>query len=661
VSAGAGDSHRTIRFSLWACLFLVVAFRFAEPFLDGDLFWHMAYARQMLARGTLIPDHTAFSWTPATDTMIYCAWAAELWLYWLWTWLGPWSLFALRYIVVLGVVALAARYARVAGMGRAVIVPAVLVLFVLMSNVGTIIKPELFSFFFLNVVVWIYFRAKVARANGRDPAAAFYVVPAIVAVWVNHHGGFILAAPFLAATAAGEWLNARASRALAFSKASLKHLVCAWALCGVAVTLTPYGVRYPIQLVQDYVLGRTPRPDVAWNAAHQAVFSRATLSLHLAEFLAILGGALLVLLVSLARKARDTERVDWSVVLLNAIYLALYLPQLRTTYAWPVIGTYSVFYLLFLLSRLAGSDRERLEMRSLWTQGAFASLGIGLAIFLSARAVYEARYRPLDKSWLGFGISDVNPVAEAEFLAAARVGPRLYNIFDSGGYLLWRLDPAYKVMTDSRSFPYLSWFDEQRRFTDGEIFDEFLRKYPADVAVIDLTKELTVRHFLNAPNWRLVYFGPTAAIFATSAVTIPAAAIAVAPDRFRELRNPATAERVFHFATLAGDFRVAWQALDQLEARHRRSVETDVLRSAEAYRDAHRAIRSGDFVRARQLFAAGLRGPVVSRRDARILELLRTVDQTQRSPATAAAIALELKELAAEDPKDPRSPLRTSK
>ncbi len=593
---GADVPDRRASLVLWGCLVLVVAFHFAEPFLDGDLFWHMAYARQMLQRGTLVPDHTAFSWTPTSNTMIYCAWAAEMWLYWLWEHLGPWSLFALRYVVVLGAVVLAAGYARAAGIGRSVFVPASLVLFALMVHAGTIVKPELFSFVFLNVVAWIYFEAKLTRANGGRPAAIFYLVPAVVAVWVNHHGGFLLIAPFLLATAAGELLNARASRALAFSKRSLAHLVSGWALCGLAVTLTPYGFRYPVQLFQDYVLGMTPRPDVAWNAAHQTVFARATLSLHFAEFLVILGGALIGLVVHLARKGRAGARMDWAIVILNASYLALYVPQLRTTYAWPVVGAYSIFYLLFLLSSPGSSRADRAgsavpRAPAIRGEAAFAGVAIGLALFLSGRAVYEARYRPLDRSWLGFGISDGNPVAEAEFLAAAHLGPRLYNIFDSGGYLLWRLDPAYKVMTDSRSFPYLSWFDDQYRFTNGEIFDEFLRKYPADVAVIDLAKGALLRNFLNAPEWRLVYFGPAAAVFTKTGVTIPSSAYLVAPGRFQNLRNPATAVRVFDFAKLAGDFPTAWDVLRQLETRHHRSLEPGVLQSALAYRNAHQAPR----------------------------------------------------------------------
>ena len=59
---------------LCAALVIVIAMRYAEPILDGDLFWHFAYAQQMVERHTLIPDATLYSWTPVDGRKIYCAW-----------------------------------------------------------------------------------------------------------------------------------------------------------------------------------------------------------------------------------------------------------------------------------------------------------------------------------------------------------------------------------------------------------------------------------------------------------------------------------------------------------------------------------------------------------------------------------------------------------
>lgn len=241
----------------------------------------------------------------------------------------------------------------------------------------------------------------------------------------------------------------------------------------------------------------------------------------------------------------------------------------------------------------------------------------------------------------------MNPVAEAEFLAAAKLPPKLYNLFDSGGYLLWRLDPRYKMMVDQRSFPYLSWYDDQRRFTRGETFDAFLAKYPADVAVIDLANPIVLRPFATSPAWTLAYFGPAAAVFVKTGTWIYAAAQSVRPDRFASLRNPMTALYVFDFAVLAGDLSVAWTALDQMEKQHRFVLDAKVLAAAAEYREGYRALAAGRFQEASARLSRALGDRPLSPRDRRIRELLGRVPTTPDGDgAVVDAIAAELRSLA---------------
>ena len=238
-------------------LLVVIAIRFAEPILDGDLFWHMAYAQQMLARHTLVPHHAIYSWTPAANSMIYCAWFSEFFFHWLWTHLGLASLFVFRYVCVLASMAMLWSYARKRGLASDPLTWLVLMVVLLASVAGTILKPELFSFVFLNAIVCAFFQWK------RDGQPRWlYAVPVIMLVWVNSHGAFTMAAPFLLATFAGEALNRSLTR----------HLIISWALSGVAVLVTPYGWRYPWELLGSLT---TSRPDIAWNDAHQSIFSAA--------------------------------------------------------------------------------------------------------------------------------------------------------------------------------------------------------------------------------------------------------------------------------------------------------------------------------------------------------------------------------------------------
>jgi hypothetical protein len=644
-------------------LTVVVGLRYAEPILDGDLFFHLAYARQILDSGSLVPDHTLYSWTPASNAMVYCNWASELVLAALWRGFGPPALFALRYAVVGGTLLLLWLNARrtgalAGGVAAAALVFLILTLVAVGERAGTLVKPDLFSLLFLHLVLWSYFRAKA------DPARAgvLWLVPLIMVLWANSHGGFILLAPFLALSAAGELLNRRFSPHCALPRPALRRLFAAWSLCGVAVLATPYGWRYPRQLVDEYLLHRTPRPDTAWNNAYQAVLAWPNLAaehLPLVVSMALVLGALLAVQSGLAASG---ARADWSIVLVNAAYVPLYLLYLRSTSWWPVVFGWSAVALLAQLARLraAGLLAGLPERAAAGLRAAAATAAVLATLWLSARTVRAAILQPAAESWLGFGIGYVNPVVEAEYLARrplsaaerARQATRLYNIFDSGGYLLWRLYPRYRVMTDSRSFPYLSWFLDQYRFTNGYGFADFLARYPADLAVIDHEKERCQRNFLESPDWRPVFYGPTAAIFVRrGAERAGETSSPPAHGGIDHLRNAATALMVFDFAAAAGDRPQAWSALAQLEGPLRRQVAASHLDVRRAYRDAWRAQARGDFERARNLLRQGLVNRNASDGDKRALLLLdrRAAALAAGRPRDALLAEDALRALAASD------------
>jgi hypothetical protein len=576
---------------------------FAEPFQDGDLFWHMAYARQMLERGTLQLDHTTFSWTPTSNQMIYCAWASELILHALWEHAGIWSLFALRYLVVAVAAGLQWDLARRLGLARQPLTYLMLLVSVLAARSGTLIKPELFSLLFMNLVVWAFFRGKLAARAGKSPAAWFYLVPVLVALWVNFHGAFILAAPFLLAVAIGEAINLRLAPANALPIRACGHLLGAWALCGAATLANPYGARYPAQLFQDYVLSHTPRPDVVWNQAYRSVFdvSAGQSGLTLVHLLVVIFLLLAGVFALHAMTAPRGARMDCALLLANLASIPLFLLYIRATPFWPPVFAGTFFYLaseeFAALPKPEAPPLARLARSLVPTFGAALAFAI-----IGGMAVIDARRHPSENCWLGFGIGYWNPVPEAEFLAASRLGPRLINLFDTGGYLLWRLAPRYQVMTDQRSFPYLGWFEEQYRFSNGEIFDDFLAAHPCNVAVIDLVKEPVWRQFLHAQEWQPAYYGPTAAVFLRKGTPRESVAADPAPSRFDRLRNAATAFRVFGFAKAVGDFATAWKIETQLATRLRFQIAPEDFQSVHQYREAHRALRERDYALATRLF-----------------------------------------------------------
>ena len=596
----------------------VLAIRYAEPILDGDLFWHLKYAEQMFIRGTAIPDHTLYSWTPATGDTIYCAWLGELLIYGLYHLGGLPILFAFRYLCLVVAGALLLTTERSRGIPRTPIL-AIVLLSLLAARGGTIIKPEILSFVAFQLVVFTYCVARNADRSGADPRGLFFLIPLIVVVWVNAHGGFIIAAPFFAATMLGEILMRWRRADAALSTDGLKSMFVAWALSAFAVFMTPYGWHYPAQLLADYVLHTGPRVGESWNTAYQSLLTLDGFS-EFREY-GVIMAAVTAGLMLLAR--RHLKQTNWGLLLAIVIYVPLFLLYARAAFFLAVVFGYASLDLLAvvkLATKRCSADERGLapgERRWRFVDG-FSALSI---IVVSAVAMYSARLAEKG-SWIGFGVSYVNPVVEADFLSASRLGPRLYNIFDSGGYLLWKLDPAYKVMIDPRFFPYKPWFSDLYSFSTGKVFTEFQQKYPADTAIIDIDRIGVLKNFLQSPEWKLVFYGPTSAIFTPRTVADDKFPAAFAKYRFDRLRNAQTALNVFDFATVIGDYPTAWKVLAQIETTLRPQIDRESLQRATALRDGYRLLATRDYDRAQAMFLLASKRPMQGWREPVIVKLI---------------------------------------
>ena len=284
-------------------LFAVILVRYAEPILDGDVFWHLAYAQQMLEHHTLVPDPTLYSWTPVNNQMIYCAWLSELALLGIWKVFGLSGLFVMRYLVIAAIAGFFWSTIRRAQFSLSPAALLVILMLVVTAYSGSMQKPEMFSLLFFHSALWCYFRAKSAVLSGDDPRRWLYLFPLITLIWANTHGAHVLLAPLLVATAVGEILTWRFSPDIAFSRRQLMHLGIAWTLCAVAVCLTPYGIRYPLQNLIELFAWGSDRPDGVWNISNFPIYATgATHLLSQPQIFAILAAAVIVLFVANAKR-----------------------------------------------------------------------------------------------------------------------------------------------------------------------------------------------------------------------------------------------------------------------------------------------------------------------------------------------------------------------
>jgi hypothetical protein len=617
-AARAAERMLALALVVWAIG--VLAIRYAEPILDGDLFWHLKYAAQMIARGTLIPDHTLYSWTPTSSATIYCAWLGEFLLYGLYQLGGLTALFAFRYLCLALIGGLLLGYGASRGAPR--LQTQAIVLTSLLAGIGGMnIKPEMLSFLAFHLILFAYCMARIADREGRDARAGFFLVPLIMVAWVNAHGGFILAAPFFAAILFGEismrWRKADA----ALSKRGFQAMLVAWALSALAVVATPYGWRYPAQLIADYALHTGPRVGESWNTAYQSLLADKGFS-ELRDYGLVMAALAVWLLLSARRRLAAT---DWGLQLSVLVYVPLFFLYNRSTFYLAAVFGYAALDMLAVAAAAAkaGAPRKNRPVPTAAgpSQRAAGAITVLSMIVVGAIAIRAARLAEKG-SWIGFGISYANPVVEADFLAASDLGPRLYNIFDSGGYLLWRLDPAYKVMIDPRFFPYKDWFGDLYSFSTGRNFADFQRRYPADTAIIDLDRVDVLRNFFQSPDWKLVFYGPTSAIFVRRATSDDRYPARFAEDRFDHLRNAQTALNLFDFATVVEDYPTAWKVLDQIETTLRPRVERQSLDRASALRDGYSLLAADDYDRALTAFRLAARRPIRGSREVMIVALI---------------------------------------
>jgi hypothetical protein len=535
----------------------------------------------MLDAGRLTLDHTAFSWTPSDNAVIYCAWLSQLGLYGLYQLYGLPALFTLRYAVLAAPLAAAGILAWRTGTLRHPLTWVLALLGVLMSSAAMFIKPQLISYALTTalVLMWLLIRRGGDRSGGWA-----YALPVLMVIWVNGHGGFTIGLVYLAVALGGEYLNAWLSPSHAAHPRVRRHLLYAVALCGVAVFVTPYGWRYPLQFFTISL----PAIDLQAVREYDSIFAPSQRGLRYVEYGAAAAGLIAALAV---RRRRDD--IDWALVFTNLVFAAMYAYYVRLTFFWaPVV----------LLSGVA-----LLAERPRWcwptSSGSRRALGIATvaaSVLLAASAIRSDMLTPVVGGWRGFGNGYWNPEEEADYIARHFPGAKLGNDYNAGGYLIWRLWPGNRVFMDARYFPYRSWFPDYLRLETTDGIDRLLRRFPADVWCVELLLPKTVAWFRSSPEWEPAFYGASAAVFVKKGTPLPGGRLESGTG-IGEIRNLYQALLVLAFAFDVHDFPSAERVVAGMERRFDAGHERPVVAGARRALDGVVAHQRGEFDQAVRL------------------------------------------------------------
>jgi len=404
-------------------------------------------------------------------------------------------------------------------------------------QVRALTRPYMFSFLFFSVFFWLLQRSFLARRLlDDDPSSAseaggggafrttlrflwgdrgrLLVLPVLVLVWVNMHAGFIVALLLIGAFGAAEMTALAAGpRERSYWRVLLTHergarfraLLLTGVLSLAASLATPYGpgvLLYPFRLLTEVKMVRRiqewqPTP---WDRDFVVFWAMLVLgALVLARSLWQQGAG---------SKLKSIGALFYADLLLIGGFGFLAVRTVRhmswfLLLAIPILGSH-------LGGRGGGADEEvepdENSGRSRFYTHVFCVLA-AVIVFQQSLAVGKFQLGPDAESL---------PIGACDFLEDIRLEARFYNIYEWGGYCIYRFYPRRKVFIDGRCLLYGDEIIGQAlTVAEGdEGWQDILKRWQVQVLLVEYRKNDPAHFFdpASGPVWRCIYWDDVAIV-----------------------------------------------------------------------------------------------------------------------------------------------------
>ncbi|MBC7222790.1 MAG: hypothetical protein H5T59_00685 [Anaerolineae bacterium] len=415
---------------VWGVVFLALFAMAARVPLSPDLWWHLAAGRAM-AEGGQVLRADIFSHTVAGKPWTDVYWLAQLAMYGLYR-LG--GLSALMVATALTVVLAFVPLARVLR-GNLFVRAFALTLAAVVSAVTWVPRPQLATFAFLSLTLWLLGHQRRDRAS----RAHWALVP-LFALWANLHGGFPAGTILIACVLAGDaleralrWATPETLPWRRMGDLALAGLAALGATClnphTYRVLLLPFqtvGMEVLRTLIQEWASPDFHRPEVlpflvlllatalAWGLSPRRPALRDLMGVSAFAYLALLAGRN----ISLAALVMAPTLAEHGTLAWERLRAAPRFANLR----WP---------------DAASPPRPALNA---------AVLGV-LLVAAAGKAAYVATVTEE-------AVRGTYPVDALAFIRAERPPREMFNPYQWGGFCIWALHPDYPVFVDGRTDLY---------------------------------------------------------------------------------------------------------------------------------------------------------------------------------------------------------------
>jgi hypothetical protein len=436
-------------------LFTAIFSMAAVPPLDPDLWWHLANGRLMVSTGS-IPHVDTYSFSAAGHAWVMHEWLADLAMYLLFQRGGLPCLVA----VFAGIVTAAAvcLYVLLRRTGLPPAAAAALTLVgALAGSTAWGARPQLLNVLFCGLLL-------VGLIEYRAGRLYAWLLPPFVWLWANLHSGFLVGVIICGLFLVGEAVDSWRLREGAMPRRRLTALAVAIGAGGGLAVINPFGIQTVL-----FSLGTLTSPLIQNNIQEWASPDFHSMAGLLVEAMVFL------LLAGLATGRVRARTSEW-LLAFALLYLALssqrHVP-LFVLAAAPLMARCGQALLSLASTILPPAERRPAAQAALrWTPArrtaptvALGAINLALLIVVGAGMIAYRAVPSLRPATESAAISAALPVEAVDALQRLDRPVRVFNYYDYGGYLVWRLNPGgSRVFIDGRVEVYGS-----------DVFSRYLR------------------------------------------------------------------------------------------------------------------------------------------------------------------------------------------
>lgn len=442
--------------------------------VDTDTWWHLRSGAWTLQNGFIYED--PFSHTFDGEAWINHSWGAQLVLLAFWSMAGNIGLSLYTALLAVGGMLMLWPISS----GNVYIRAFVLVIGAAAAAVFWSARPQMFSFFFSTVVLFLVYRA---RQGGPD--RLLWLIP-LMWVWANLHAGYSIGYLFLFAFLVGDGLNLLLGlREHRLSGAQWRKLLFVALASIPLLALTPYGINTLLVPFQTVGIDELRQFIQEWNSPNfQGRETWPFIALVMLLFLGLWGSRL---------------SFDWAsyFLLIGTLFLALLYGRNISVFAVVAVPVLTAHF-DEIMTRMGWVINEG---RRFPPRMARLNAGLVLVIWLVV-GVYAAGVL------LPMSVADVQadalPVQAVDFIMSNELPHEMFNSYNWGGYLMFAA-PQYPVFIDGRTDLYGAFLTTYlRTATAADGWRDTLAAYGVNLVMVEATSGLD-NALREEDGWRLAY------------------------------------------------------------------------------------------------------------------------------------------------------------